>query len=451
MASKTRRNEYRILDDKILLYQRNDATEGKLPSDIWYAEFRLPGVKGRAKKLTLGTRDKTEAESFAQDRYFEISQKSRRGLSLNSTRFELVANAYLKDARKKTEIDLKFPEKDRTHLPNRLRAKTHTITNYLNPFFGNEVISDISDLDVDSYKHWRKEYWVTGPGAKKQYIEYQRDGKTVRRKKLPAEEKPPNSSTSNKELTILRDIFEYARLKKIIHSNEIPFIKNVKSSKKPNKRKPGLTGSEVKLLLDTLSAKMKAQTNPKHQRHQKLLICYIAFMCTTGLRTTEARKVKFKDCRNYPKDSKTYLKIHVWGKGKERELVALHECQQVLQGLKNLHKENAKIHGWVFDEGMPLFIDQYGKPIKSLLHGLNKALEDAKLLYDIYENKRNTGSFRKYYATTALMTGKVDPFTLAKQMGTSVAVIEAYYAEIGPTNTPEKFIFENALSGKRTA
>ena len=49
--------------------------------------------------------------------------------------------------------------------------------------------------------------------------------------------------------------------------------------------------------------------------------------------------------------------------------------------------------------------------------------------------------------THALLEGNINYFELAKQCGTSVNVIEQYYASIDVTQRPETFIFSNALSG----
>ena len=91
--------------------------------------------------------------------------------------------------------------------------------------------------------------------------------------------------------------------------------------------------------------------------------------------------------------------------------------------------------------------ERYNAVNEDIIDGLNNAFDKAGLLYDIHGVKRSAGAFRKYYITHALMVGKVDYFELAKQCGTSVSVIEQYYATIDVTQTPERFIFSNALSG----
>jgi integrase len=314
------------------------------------------------------------------------------------------------------------------------------------PYFQDKTIQEITDFDVESYKIWRNAYWVTGEGSEIENIKYLRNNRSVARPKISGERKEPNYSTVNKELTILREIFEFARLNRKIDGREIPAIKNVRKPKNANVKQPGLTAEEVEHLLATLADRYYGQNNIKHKRHLKLLIHYIAFMCLTGLRVSETKNLKLSDCESFNKDGKDYLKIFVRGKGKSRELIGLNESATTLEKLKIYHRENADQHGWEFSEDMCLFVDQYGRPVNNFSKGLNRAFEEAGLLFDKHGLKRNAGAFRKYYITTAILSG-VDYMQLAKQCGTSANVIERYYSGIETFHQPEKFIFNNALTG----
>jgi integrase len=148
-----------------------------------------------------------------------------------------------------------------------------------------------------------------------------------------------------------------------------------------------------------------------------------------------------------PKIYATQLKVFVWGKGKARELIASNEALILVDKLIFLHKDNADIHSWKYSDKLHLFSSQYGASIGSFAKALNAAFDDAGLLYDVKGVKRNAGAFRKYYITNALLEGGVNYFELAKQCGTSVSVIEKYYAEIDVTKRPETFLFKHALSG----
>ena len=437
-------DSYTIRQGKITLYRR-DSEGSNHQSKSWYAKFKIPGE--RPIRRSLKVTDQNEAEILAENLYFDLVQKSQRGLSLNSKRFSLVAKSYLSDFEEKVEREKDLPRKDQTYKKSRLKQKKLIINKYLIPYFGEKALQDISDFDIEHYKEDRKTYWISGEGSKQDEISYLRNGRKVSRKKLPREKKEPNYGTINKELTTIRQVLEFARMKKLIQGQEIPTIKNVRRPKNSSGRKPGLTVEQVQHLTKTLHARYKADTNPKHKRHHKLLLHYIAFMCLTGIRVAEAKNLTFSDCSIQEKDGAQYLKIYVHGKGLARELIGLDESIIVLEKLRILHLENAKIHDWKFDNNMPLFINQYGKKVGSFANGLNRAFEEAELLYDAHGTKRSAGAFRKYYITQALLIGKVNYFELAKQCGNSVSVIESYYSEIDVTHTPERFIFKNALTG----
>lgn len=437
-------DQYTIRQGAITLYRR-DGEGRKYKSEYWYAAFKIPGMKAIRKSLKVLSRH--DAEIIAEEMYFDLIQKSRRGLSLSKKSFKNVAAAYLADLEKKVNAESNLEQARQRYKSSLLNQKKHIVEKYLNAFFESKVIQDISDYDVEDFKHWRKTYWTSGEGSKIKLVEYDRDGRKVRRRKTRREMTEPNWNTVNKELTTLRQIFEFARLKRLISDKEIPTIKNVSKPRQQDKLRPSLSDVEVKHLLNTLVSRYKSQTNPKHKRSHKLLIHYISWMCLTGMRVSEAKNLKIKDCKIYDKLGKEYLRVFVHGKGKSRELIALDEAITVLNKLIYLHKSNAKLHGWRFNTDLPLFIDQYGKQVNSFSKSLDRALLDADLLHDVYKSKRSAGSFRKYYITHALLIGNINYFELAKQCGTSVGVIEKYYASIDVTMRPEQFIFTNALSG----
>jgi len=437
-------NQYTIRQGVITLYQRS--SEGsKYQSESWYAAFKIPNQKTIRRSLKIANR--IDAEAMAEDLYFNLLQKSKRGLSLSSKQFHLIAQSFVKDLTEKVERESALPTIQQRYKPALLRHKKLIVTKYLIPYFEGKTLHEITDYDVDSYKDWRRNYWTTGEGNEQHFIVYERDGRKVRRTKTIREKREPNWNTVNKEMTTLRQIFEFARKKRIISDREMPTIKNVAKPRNSSGRKPSLAEDEVKHLLNTLVLRYKSQSNPKHKRSHKLLIHYIAWMCLTGMRVAEAKNLTIDKCKEFVKDGNTYLSVYVHGKGKSRELVALNEAITVLNKLVYMHQQNAELNDWTFNMDQPLFMDQYGKAIGSFSKSLNRALEEAELLYDVHGVKRSAGTFRKYYITNALLDGEVNYFELAKQCGTSVNVIEQYYASIDVTQRPETFIFNNALSG----
>tara|TARA_R110002074_G_scaffold236098_1_gene407903 strand:- start:15207 stop:16619 length:1413 start_codon:yes stop_codon:yes gene_type:complete len=437
------RDKYEIRQGRIQLYRRT-AEGGKHQSDAWYCALKIPGQKTIRRSLKTVVRE--DAERKAENIWFDLNQRSERGLSLSTKRFELVANAFIKDLQTKVEQDSKLPAIDQKFKPALLRNKSLIVKKYLIPYFDSKDLQDITDQNITNYENWRRNYWLTGAGSELPHINYIRDGRKVSRPKVAREQKEPNWDTINKELTTLRQIFEFARKSNIIEGREVPTIKNIRKPTYYKGKKPGLNENEVKHLLKTLVQKYKDQSNPKHKRSHKLLLYYVSWMCLTGMRVSEAKNLKISDCRKFKKGTNEYLKVFVRGKGNSRELVALSEATTVLGNIIDFHKNNAQLNNWKYDKSLHLFSNQYGKPVGSFESSLNRAFSDAGLLYDVYEKKRSGGAFRKYYITNALIVGNINYFELAKQCGNSVSVIEEYYADIDVTQKPEMFIFENAIS-----
>ena len=75
-------------------------------------------------------------------------------------------------------------------------------------------------------------------------------------------------------------------------------------------------------------------------------------------------------------------------------------------------------------------------PVRVLIGDL---LEKSQLLFSSSGSRRSTYCFRHTYATFRLMEG-VDVYFLAKQMGTSVKMIEDYYGHITPAKNAERIL-----------
>ena len=90
------RDRYDIRQGRIQLYRRT-AEGSKHQSDAWYCALKISGQK--TIRRSLKTTDQERAERVAEDLYFDLNQRSERGLSLSTKRFELIARSFIKDIR----------------------------------------------------------------------------------------------------------------------------------------------------------------------------------------------------------------------------------------------------------------------------------------------------------------------------------------------------------------
>jgi hypothetical protein len=70
---------------------------------------------------------------------------------------------------------------------------------------------------------------------------------------------------------------------------------------------------------------------------------------------------------------------------------------------------------------------------------ITELLTESNLLISASGSRRSTYCFRHTYATFRLMEG-IDVYFLAKQMGTSVKMIEDYYGHITPAKNAERIL-----------
>ena len=139
------RDKYEIRQGRITLYRRT-AEGGARQSDAWYCALKIPGQKTVRRSLKTVIRE--DAERKAEDIWFDLNQRSERGLSLSTKRFDLVANNYIKDLETKVEQDSTLPPIDQRFKPALLRSKSLIVNKYLIPYFDGKNLQDITDQDV---------------------------------------------------------------------------------------------------------------------------------------------------------------------------------------------------------------------------------------------------------------------------------------------------------------
>lgn len=174
---------------------------------------------------------------------------------------------------------------------------------------------------------------------------------------------------------------------------------------------------------------MTGTHHPSVLRDRTLLWNYILILVNTGIRVGEARTLRWKNVRteqNYANEPAVIF--YVSGKTGGREVVARNaEVLDYLQRIKSL-----------YDQPKPddfIFAHPDGKPIGSFRKSFSSLIDDAGVTFDSKEVRRTIYSLRHTYATFRLTEG-VTVYTLARNMGTSVAMIERFY---GQTRNPEQF------------
>ncbi len=415
--------ERKICDGRVTIYQRTDVQKAS-----WHCRIAFPR-QPHIRQSLLTTNEK-EAERMAEKLYRDLLYRYERGLPLKRVKFDEVAAAYFVHLEDEVNRGITKPERLTT---NRIMSR------YAIEYFKNRYIDTITSADINKFREWRRVYWTSGPGSKSETYTYQRNGKTVTSKKPPARE--PALSTSNSENVLLRAVFNYAAAHDWITKAQIPVIDlKVPAAKKSRDahRRPGLNQKEVYKLLG-LALKRFEDTTDDRLKHQRfLLYAFVGMMAFGGMRPFECMKLRWKDFGNTSESIKdSFSKIYVSGKNKSRWLIPLDAFGGVIYFLAGhiatIEKKRKADGKPPLDfENIPIFSDLEGVPIKSLAAGFRNLLEEAGLYIDPETGKpRDSYCLRHYYATERLLAG-VGVYTLAENMGTSVAMIERHYGHLKP-------------------
>jgi integrase len=164
---------------------------------------------------------------------------------------------------------------------------------------------------------------------------------------------------------------------------------------------------------------------------------YIELLAATGMRSgKESLNIKWKHVEWYVdiRTGKRYLRIWVTGKTGARYLIAKNRAEEALQRLVN---REPLFSGLTLDEvltkkcDIPLFRLYNGTQPKSFHTTFIWLMKPSGLLKDAATNQNRTlYSLRHTYATLAMTEGNMDMHTLAKQMGTSVGMLERHYSKL---------------------
>jgi integrase len=177
---------------------------------------------------------------------------------------------------------------------------------------------------------------------------------------------------------------------------------------------------------------------------------YVELLIYTGIRSgKECMNLKWQDVQWYvdAKTGKRYIRIWVNGKTGARFLIAKNHSQAALE---RLCQRDAALKGKPLEQvlnerhNLPIFRLPSGKQPKSFRTTFKWLMLASGLLKDKSTNQNRTlYSLRHTYATIALTDGAVDIHTLARQMGTSVGMLENTIASSQPPWRPRNWLIDS--------
>jgi integrase len=384
----------------------------------WYCRVRVPN-EDRYKTISLNTSDINEARDKAFDHDADIRFRIKHDVPIFEKSFGEVAAEY-------SEFHKGVATSGQITM-NRWKIVDSYIRLHLVPYIGDIQITLVGEDKWRAYPLWRKQN--NAEKRKPPGVRQQRD---VVAAQEPKDDAPPlraKDGTIRQEMMTFRAIMNFAADKQYIRERQVPKGKLLSDKA----RREEFTPQEYRQLHTFARRWIKDAKHDRSAWYRNMAYNFMLVMTNTGMRTMEAANLRWRDIDvRTDKQDRSFVCINVRGKGKFRELVAAHNVASYLKRIKAISKATKP------DDCV--FTTHAGKPASSLYGSLIESLlTKSGLLYSSSGSRRSSYSFRHTYATFRLTEG-VDVYFLAKQMGTSVKMIEVYYGHITPAKNAERIL-----------
>ena len=392
---------------EVVLYKRGD-------SKRWQARFKLKDLKWHrvaTKHVNIQFAAETACEAYDRARFLYDEK-----IPITSKRFDSVADIAVDEMEKQLKAGVgKSVYNDYISV----------IKKYLKPFFGAKAINTIGYEEIKKYSDWR----------------------TVQMKK------PPVASTVTTHISAFNRVFDCAVERGWIAAAQVPKMKN---NGEKGVAREAFSLSEYKSLTSFMPKWAQKGHTAKTREMRELLRDYVLILVNTGMRHgTETKDMKWRDIEWITKNKEQYLQITVTGKVGKRQLIARHNTEDYLIRIQQRQSNIAHLE---FDTLLKrrlnenVFKLRSGETTANLSQTFNNLMRDSGLDADRdVKQRRSLYSLRHTYAHLALLKERMDVYTLAKQMGTSVKMIEQHYGHLQPSQKADVIAGKRMNARKTTA
>jgi len=391
-------------DGKIILFK--NVQRGKV-NHTWQCKITSTSSTGRI-RLSTKTKNFDEAKKIALDTAYKTEARVQQGLPLSPVRFERIALEYLAWADNEYNKGRMTENKKLTH--------ERIITGQFIDYFKDTYLHAIKTKDIEKYLDQRKRSGVL------------RVGEDV------------GPSTLNRDTTILNAIFKHAIREEYISDSPV-MPKHHYFAQRASFTRDEMQKIQIKL--DEWVNDVHAHNAPHVRDYRGLFRLYVMIISYSGIRPgKEMCSLKWDDIEYKRDGSQEYVQLKViTSKNKRGEIiprspVAMPNLKKHIEEFKLTysHLYKSKDHIFVHPVTSQLANKYKGKPIGTFKKQWEHFLRWAGLTYEKTGKKRARPlySCRHYYFEQRIINSDAPLIMLAKNGGTSVGVLEKWYADVKP-------------------
>ncbi len=390
--------EEKLEDGKVLLYLRNSTYQARV-----YIGDR------RYLQRSLKTKNLAEARKRAIRLLHETEYKQAEGIPLSQVTMAQLIDEYV--AFRQTQYDQsqvgKKEKTKNTHNKNStsqyMLRQIKRVVKFWIAYCGNMAVDKIDNAVLKDFVTWRKDYYHKLPKAQ--------HPKNARLN--------PTDKTLQWELTLGKSLLKFAHERGYRGNNQLPTwsLTGVKKIVRP-----GFTRADFKTLLLALRKFVNETHSKQYYYARRLLQTYVLILSDTGMRVGEANNLKWADLTPIvDRRGRPNYEIKVRGKTGERSVIGRTNVLSYFERLRQLNEKNEPTDF--------IFRMKGGTQVNTLIYQFQRVLEAAGIAKNTEGERYTLYSLRHFYAVRFLRKG-VPVWDIARNMGTSVAIIESYYGKL---------------------
>lgn len=376
----------------------------------YYARVRIAPNKYAYRSLKTG--NKAVAIKAAQKLVHKFEFHKENDLPVQIKKFGDVLDEYVTFREKQHE-------QGRTSIY--MLRQIQRVSKFWIEYAGKRSLLAIDNATLSEYLEWRKDYY---------------------RRKTPEELKEiknykvnPTDKTLQWEMAFGKSVVKWAHEKGYRGKAALPTFTFTPKKKRV---RPAFEVTEYQKLWRALVKWEKNCTVPEYLYTRQLLRDYVLILANSGMRVGEANNLRIKDVQAFKDElgRKNYRFI-VRGKTGERDVIPRVICVKYVDRML-ARRGKTKPDDW-------LFAMKTGSKVITLIDQFDKVIEEAGMRTNSHGEKFSLYSLRHFYAVMGLRGG-IGIYDIARNMGTSVQMIQSYY---GRQATP--LSMATTLGGKAVA
>lgn len=367
---------------KLVVYRRGG---------VLYARLTVGTNKYQHRSLKTGNAE--QATLAAHKLWAEFTVRQQLGLPVTLRTLNHVIDDY---------VALREKQHKQGRTSEHMLRQIHRVVKFWREYAGTRQITQIGDNELSGYVDWRRDY----------YADMTDDELPQNAKRVPTDK------TLQWEIMLGKSIIKYAQQQG--YRGVIP-VPTFSFTPKTKRVRPAFSLVDYRKLWRGLIGWERSCEDERHLHTRQLLRDYVLILANSGLRVGEANNLKLRDIDKFTDEhGRRNYRLIVRGKTGERDVIPRAITTKYIERLLARRTE-MKPDNW-------LFAMADGSQVITLIDQFNVVLKLAGIERNSFGNKYTLYSLRHFYATQAL-NNNVPIYAVARNMGTSVKIIESYYGK----------------------